>query len=133
MLNFIKKLIRKLANPSFDRSRYRVKEKALFASEARFYSISYLEKTPLSEDLKEEDFIVVKYNNQPYWVLFKCPCGCGDIISLSTQKNRYPKWNVHSSPSGRPNLYPSVRQTKGCESHFWITDGRIVWCKKYLT
>ncbi|MEG0619333.1 MAG: DUF6527 family protein [Bacilli bacterium] len=26
------------------------------------------------------------------------------------------------------NLYPSVFLKKGCKSHFWIKNGKIIWC-----
>ncbi|MDF2449514.1 MAG: thiamine biosynthesis protein ThiF [Bacteroidota bacterium] len=97
-------------------------------SKIYFNSISYTERTPNNQDIKEGDFIVVKFKNKQYWALFKCPCGCGYVISLSLQKGQQNFWTIRKSKKERPTLYPSVWQNDGCLSHFWITDGRVFWC-----
>lgn len=94
-----------------------------------FNSLSMVTKTPLNASVGDRDFIEVDYQGKPLWVLFRCPCGCGKVISLSLQNIHNPSWIVKKSRSGRPTLYPSVWQNKGCYSHFWIEDGRVYWCK----
>ena len=93
-----------------------------------FNSLQIVNKTPINTAIKENEFIVVIHENALYWTLFKCPCGCGTVISLSLQKIHRPSWTVEKSKYGRPSLYPSVWQNKGCCSHFWIKDGRVQWC-----
>ncbi|HYX05506.1 MAG TPA: DUF6527 family protein [Bacteroidales bacterium] len=93
-----------------------------------FKNITVLEKTPKYENIKVKEFIEVVFNGKPYWALFKCPCNCGEIISLPLQNTHIPNWNVKHSKNGRPSVYPSIWQNKGCLSHFWINDGRIDWC-----
>lgn len=93
-----------------------------------FKSISVVDKTPSNALVGDKDFIKVVHKGIPYWALFRCPCGCNCIISLSLQKMHNPRWMASKSQSGRPTLYPSVWQNKDCCSHFWIEDGRIYWC-----
>lgn len=92
-----------------------------------FNSISIVSKTPPNKIVREKEFIVV-HNKKPYWALFKCPCGCTNVISLSLQNIHKPHWRVTKTQAGRPSLYPSVWQNKGCCSHFRIEDGRVYWC-----
>lgn len=95
-----------------------------------YYFNTILEKdsTPSNELIKEREFVTVIYKSKPIWALFKCPCGCGYVITLPLQKPHKPKWKIFESEFGRPSLYPSVWQNKGCYSHFWIEDGKLIWC-----
>jgi hypothetical protein len=89
-----------------------------------------LENTnPPANKLAISDFVIVESGGHLKWACFKCPCGCGDKISLSLATNRRPAWSVVVDWKGRPTVTPSVWQKAGCFSHFWITDGRVNWCK----
>ncbi|WP_433995110.1 DUF6527 family protein [Afipia massiliensis] len=61
--------------------------------------------------------------------MFRCPCGCGDMISLPMQPPHNPRWRLSLSAAGRATLSPSVWRNKGCMSHFWIRDGRVYWTR----
>ena len=98
-------------------------------SEIRFKSIKTLEKAPSNGEIGDDDFILVVYKRKKYWTLFLCPCGCGHVISLSLQSDRRPFWTVKKTRTGQPSLYPSVWQKVGCKSHFWITNGEIIWAR----
>ena len=93
----------------------------------RFPLVAVVEKTPNNGNIKDDHFIVVKYKRKKYWVLFKCPCGCGHVISLSLQKHHRPCWSLKVK-HGRPSLTPSIWQISGCKSHFFITNGVVQWC-----
>jgi hypothetical protein len=93
-----------------------------------FETLTIVSKTPSNDDVDSKVFMKVVYKGSPIWALFRCPCGCRTVISLSLQKIHTPKWTVKNNSSGRPSLYPSVWQNKGCCSHFWIKDGRVYWC-----
>lgn len=55
-----------------------------------------------------------------------CACGCGDKTVTPTG----PKWWSLSLRDGRPTLYPSIgNQQFPCRSHYFLTDGKIIWCK----
>ncbi|MHA6281278.1 DUF6527 family protein [Salinimicrobium sp. CAU 1759] len=85
-------------------------------------------KAPSNDEIQERVFIKVVYKGKPYWCLFKCPCGCRRVISLSLQENHEPHWELKVTESGRPSLFPSVWQNTGCLSHFWIDGGSVLWC-----
>jgi hypothetical protein len=93
-----------------------------------FNSLKIVSKTPGNAAIKEKEFITIINENKSYWAMFRCPCGCGTVISLSLQRIHKPSWTVTKSKHGRPSLHPSVWQNKGCRSHFWIKDGRVYWC-----
>lgn len=94
-----------------------------------FNLVTVMTKTPRNNEINSKDFIKVVYHNKPIWALFRCPCGCDNVISLSLQKIHNPYWKVIINPNGRPTLYPSVWQIKGCKSHFLVRDGRVIWCQ----
>lgn len=93
-----------------------------------FRSIAVMNKTPDDSTIAKRDFVTVIYKGKPFWSLFRCPCGCNTMISLSLQKIHNPNWMVVETQEGRPTVNPSIRQIKGCFSHFWIEDGRVHWC-----
>ncbi|MBS4065880.1 MAG: hypothetical protein KGZ74_15075, partial [Chitinophagaceae bacterium] len=93
-----------------------------------FSSITTVSTTPSNSQIGSNDFFLVEYKEKQYWALFQCPCGCGEIISLSLQNEHHKSWYVVKSKNNRPTLHPSVWQNEGCYSHFIITDGRIYWC-----
>lgn len=56
-----------------------------------------------------------------------CPCGCGALIQLSLVTEDRPSWRAHTSEFGQVTLHPSIWRVRGCKSHFWIRDGRLIW------
>ncbi|AEH90643.1 MULTISPECIES: DUF6527 family protein [Mesorhizobium] len=103
-------------------------------SEASLADVSFarndvVEKTPPNDAVRPGHFISVVHKGRPYWALFRCPCGCGDVVSLPTHAPHNPRWRIEVSLEGRPTLHPSVWRTKGCLSHFWLSDGRVYWCE----
>jgi hypothetical protein len=85
--------------------------------------------TPPSDAIGIGDFYWVVHQGVDYWSLFRCPCTCGEVISLPLQSSHRPHWQLERSASGRPTLNPSVWRNKGCKSHFWIKDGFVLWCR----
>lgn len=85
-------------------------------------------KTPGDEEIGAGQFHVVVHKGEPYWALFKCPCGCGNVVSLPLRQPHRPRWRWSVDRAGRPSLTPSVWRTSGCHSHFWIEQGRVLWC-----
>lgn len=92
-----------------------------------FRGLTIVEKTPGNALIAEKQFYVVRHRGNFLWTLFKCPCGCGEVVSLPLQPPHTPKWRVSTTEAQRPTLYPSVWRNKGCMSHFWIEDGRVFW------
>lgn len=59
-------------------------------------------------------------------------CACGCRIQTVTPLNdiEHPKsgWS-YKEEDGKPTLHPSIgNQQFPCKSHYWVTDGEIVWC-----
>jgi hypothetical protein len=61
------------------------------------------------------------------WAYLKCPCGCGAPIMLSLTPARRPHWKVTADWLDRPTVVPSIWQTDGCFSHFFVRQGQIDW------
>ncbi len=83
---------------------------------------------PANEAVPPGRLIVVGGRGYQKWAYLRCPCGCGEVIMLSLAKSRRPRWSVTVDWWGRPTVKPSVRQTMGCYSHFWIRQGVVDWC-----
>jgi hypothetical protein len=82
---------------------------------------------PTRESPPPRRIIVVGGLGYRKWAYLRCPCGCGEVIMLSLANSRGPRWNVKVYWFGRPTIEPSVRQTTGCYSHFWIRGGLVDW------
>lgn len=83
---------------------------------------------PAREALHAHELVVVGPADHPKWLTFPCPCGCGEPLLLSLNPSRRPRWSVTADARGRPSVWPSVRRTDGCLSHFWIRAGQVEWC-----
>lgn len=75
--------------------------------------------------------VVVGGKDYVKWAYLKCPCGCGDILSLSLMKSIKPNWKLRIDKNKLPTLYPSIWREDGCESHFWIWKGKLEWARSY--
>ncbi|MER2508151.1 MAG: DUF6527 family protein [Amaricoccus sp.] len=73
--------------------------------------------------------MIVVRDPKDKWACFPCPCRCGEIVKLPLGHARRPRWSVAIDKLNRPTISPSIRQTSGCLSHYWIRRGRIEWCK----
>lgn len=82
----------------------------------------------LPKHLPLRDLILASDDGEDWCVGFRCPCGCGETIELLVVDEARPRWDVRIHRD-RPTLSPSVWRKAGCRSHFWVRDGRIVWCK----
>lgn len=96
--------------------------------EIRFASLAVRTDKISNCDIGQSDFFCQLHNNKYKWVMFRCPCQCGDVITISLQSVHKPFWKLSLSQHKRPTLYPSVWRDKGCFSHFWVKDGRVFWC-----
>lgn len=61
-------------------------------------------------------------------------CACGEckwetVTPLNEPEDEKKSgWDYSEGPNG-PTLYPSIgNQQFPCKSHYWVTDGKIVWC-----
>ncbi|WP_442869162.1 DUF6527 family protein [Bradyrhizobium sp. CCBAU 45384] len=91
------------------------------------YQARFAEQHPSASELADNDLVVVQSGGFTKWACFKCPCGCGQKIALSLQKDRRPSWSVVVDWLQRPTVAPSINQPAGCRSHFWIKRGDVEW------
>lgn len=87
-----------------------------------------------SIEIPSKTLLLTKKGNTFTWVRYKCPCGCGESISLSLSPVISPYWSMAISQDKgkrpRVTITPSVymRNTKCC-SHYFITENKVIWCK----
>ncbi|MEA2817517.1 MAG: hypothetical protein QOI93_5261 [Rhodospirillaceae bacterium] len=82
----------------------------------------------LPADLPRRDLTLAQDDGEDWCVGFRCPCGCGQTIELLVIPEARPRWTLTTDSRGSPTLSPSVWLRQGCRSHFWLRNGRIVWC-----
>ncbi|MCX4141123.1 DUF6527 family protein [Paraburkholderia sp. SEWSISQ10-3 4] len=75
------------------------------------------------------DLVLAREDDEDWCVGFRCPCGCNERVELLLIKEAKPRWDIAVTRDMRPTLIPSVWLNKGCRSHFYVRDGRIVWCR----
>lgn len=83
----------------------------------------------LPGDPQLEDGVLYVEDGSPF-VGYNCPCGCGKVVILPTQKHQpdFYGWDFRES-NGKVTLSPSVLSTGfDCKSHYFIRDNRIDWC-----
>ena len=95
------------------------------------YSTIFIEELP---DDPEKDVIYILGEGKHLWAAdMLCPCGCGERLQMSLHHEGRPRWEVTKHSDGTVSLYPSVWRKRGCNSHFFIKQGRIEWCKSNIT
>lgn len=71
---------------------------------------------------------VVYVLGNPGWrVVFLCPCGCRETVELCLLESFQPHWLIFIDEVGRVTLSPSVWNQVGCQSHYFIRQGRLIW------
>ncbi|MEI9951648.1 MAG: DUF6527 family protein [Pseudomonadota bacterium] len=75
--------------------------------------------------LRSPGDVALVERGSPRWIVFSCPCGCGEQLPINLDHRAGPAWRLYRGSRG-VSVYPSVWRDTGCESHF------IVWDDKYL-
>lgn len=87
-----------------------------------------------TKEIKRKTIVLTKKGNSYTWANFKCPCGCGETITLSLNSLIEPSWSVEVNQatnnifvaSFSPSIY--MLNTK-CGSHYFIKDNEVSWCE----
>ncbi|WP_392397945.1 DUF6527 family protein [Ralstonia mojiangensis] len=82
----------------------------------------------LPDRLPRRDLILLVDEDEEWSIALRCPCGCGETLEVALLEVVKPNWRLEINSRGQPSLHPSIWRTTGCQSHFWIRDGRVVWC-----
>ena len=97
-------------------------QRTLFPTRLKFKIVD-----DIPEKVKKDSFYVIG-KDDPWLIIFLCPCGCGEELILNMMEEEQPRWTLKNEGK-RFDLFPSVNRVKGCKSHFWIKQGEVVWCK----
>ncbi|MBR09449.1 MAG: hypothetical protein CMP48_17410 [Rickettsiales bacterium] len=62
----------------------------------------------------------------PWLMVFLCPCGCGDELRLNMMEEEYPCWSLKIEGK-LIDVFPSINRVRGCKSHFWIKKSKVKW------
>ena len=76
------------------------------------------------EVLLSRDTLVMIVRGKPRALKLRCPCGCGDLLTVSVDPETHPHWRVRTLGS-RLSISPSVWRETGCHSHFVLRDSKI--------
>jgi len=79
--------------------------------------------------LPELVYLVGDVAARPWLAVFVCPCGCGEIVSLSLIRGDSPRWRARTHSDRTVTISPSIWRTRGCRSHFFIRRGKVVWAQ----
>lgn len=90
-------------------------------------------KTIIVDDIPEKckkGIIYIVGEDNPWYAVMACPCGCNEIIRLCLQDEVSPSWKLKWHKKDKSvSLTPSVWRINGCRSHFFLRQGLIDWCK----
>ena len=76
---------------------------------------------------------ILTEDGAPWFASMLCPCGCGTMIELNLLPDERPCWRYSVDSAGRPSLEPSVWRKIGCQSHFFLRRGQIVWADDHVS
>jgi hypothetical protein len=74
---------------------------------------------------------VIVARGRPRSLVLRCPDGCGQVLVVNLDERAGKAWDLDLRKEG-PTLYPSVWREGGCESHFIVWRGRIIWCHRFM-
>jgi Family of unknown function (DUF6527) len=75
------------------------------------------------------DQVVVVRRGQARAVLFMCPNGCGDLVTVNVDPGAGRAWRLREGSDGSITLLPSIWRSSGCYAHFVVWRSRIWWCR----
>src|SRR5580698_8418642 len=111
----------------FKNLRGRLFDKTLVFLKGPRYAIQRVLETP--DRLKDCTLYLIG-KPKPWSAALLCPCGCMETIHISLLENDSPSWSLHIGQRNKPSLEPSIWRKEGCRSHFYLSRGQIVWCRR---
>jgi hypothetical protein len=83
-----------------------------------------------AELLHDAGDVVLVERGRPRHLIVRCPCGCGDDISLNVDPEAGPCWRLLRRGDNL-TVMPSVWRETGCESHFFLWRDEVDWLDWY--
>ena len=81
---------------------------------------------------KNKILYIITEDEKPWSAAMVCPCGCHSVIHLNLLPDERPVWHLTHHLDDTVSLSPSIWRKKGCESHFWLREGRVYWTPDQL-
>jgi len=98
-----------------------------FGPSSRRFTAIHVEELP---DELEATAVYIAGEGQHLWfAAMLCPCSCGEILYMNLQKDARPRWSASCHSDNSVSLSPSVWRKVGCQSHFYLRKGQIIWCR----
>ncbi len=69
----------------------------------------------------------IDHRGVPRALVMRCPDGCGQMLSVNLDPRSGRAWRLYGQGDSL-TLYPSVWREDGCEAHFIVWKGHIIWC-----
>lgn len=70
------------------------------------------------------------FRSRPRSIVMACPDGCGETLVINLDSRADKAWRFDLRGEGL-TLFPSVWREGGCESHFIVWRGHILWCDRF--
>ncbi|MDH2089938.1 DUF6527 family protein [Rhizobium pusense] len=70
------------------------------------------------------------FRSRPRSIVMACPDGCGETLVINLDSRADKAWRFDMRGEGL-TLFPSVWREGGCESHFIVWRGHILWCDRF--
>ncbi len=97
----------------------------VFETFRQSYQHIYCEDLP--ELVKQKTIYIVGDKAYPWLLVFKCPCGCKQLIQLNLLRDTRPFWKFRLARNNKLTISPSIWRKVGCKSHFYVTNSKITW------
>jgi hypothetical protein len=98
-----------------------------FSWHFRRYTLKSAVKMPEEKAIRERVAYWVGEEGHKWCLVFRCPCGCHEIIYLNLLPNTRPAWRLVKYGKKSFSISPSVNRVRGCRAHFFLRKGRVVW------
>lgn len=80
--------------------------------------------------LKTAGDAVLVQRGRPRSLVIACPDGCGEVLAVNLDQRSGKAWRIYGKGDAL-SLSPSVWRDGGCESHFIVWRGHILWCNRF--
>lgn len=83
--------------------------------------------TDIPDNLDNKRIYIIENEGCNWQAVMICPCGCNKILHMNLMEEYYPSWKFTLLKKDIVSLRPSINRTIGCKSHFFVTNGKIIW------
>ena len=90
------------------------------------FLVDLVSECPSREELHSGMVLVEMRGGYLKWAHLQCP-KCGDHIQLPLAGND--RWSIKVDLLRRPTLAPSIWEQTTCGAHFFVTKGKLAWCR----